>query len=61
MLCAIVDFTERVAPETWCRYLGVVLEGLRRDPDAPPLAGRALDDAELDAHGLLALALSRLG
>jgi AcrR family transcriptional regulator len=47
-LGAIVDFTEKVVPETWRRFLDIVLDGLRAHPGAPALRGRALADDELD-------------
>jgi AcrR family transcriptional regulator len=49
MLGATVDFTEQVAPETWRRFLDIVLEGLQPHADARPLGERALEDDELDA------------
>jgi AcrR family transcriptional regulator len=50
MLGAAVDFTEHVAPETWRRYLTLVLDGLRSDQHAPtPITQPALDDDGLDA------------
>jgi AcrR family transcriptional regulator len=49
MLGAVIDFTHDVAPETWRRMLGIVLDGLRPGRDAPtPLPARALDERELD-------------
>jgi AcrR family transcriptional regulator len=49
MLGASVDFTERVEPGSWRRFLGIVLDGLRPRSRAKPLAGRALTDDQLDA------------
>jgi AcrR family transcriptional regulator len=49
MLGAIVDFTEPVVPETWRRFLDIVLDGLRPRSGAPALKGRPLDDDELDS------------
>jgi AcrR family transcriptional regulator len=46
MLGASIDFTEHLAPETWRRYLEIVLEGLR--PQPRPLTQPALDDDELE-------------
>jgi AcrR family transcriptional regulator len=49
MLGAAVDFTEDVKPETWRRYLQLVLDGLRMDQHGPtPPAQSALDEDELD-------------
>jgi AcrR family transcriptional regulator len=44
MLVAVMDLTERVEPELWRRYLGILLDGLRPAREAPtPLAVPALD------------------
>ena len=49
MLGAAVDFTEDVKPETWRRYLQLVVDGLRVDQRAaPPLSQPAMSEDELD-------------
>ena len=35
MLATVMDFTGAVAPETWRRVLGIVLDGLRADGGGP--------------------------
>jgi hypothetical protein len=49
MLGAAVDFTEDVKPETWRRYLQLVVDGLRVDQRAAaPLSQPAMSEDELD-------------
>ena len=45
MLATVMDFTGAVAPETWRRVLGIVLDGLRADRAAgrPSCRPRPLD------------------
>ncbi len=48
MVGAVLDATRDVAPETWRRFLVLVLDGLRVAREQPtPLAGRELTDDEL--------------
>lgn len=47
MLCAVAEFGGDTAPMLWRRYLALVLPGFR--PDAPPLPGEALSEAEFRA------------
>ena len=50
MLDAVVDTTREIAPDTWRRMLGYVLDGLAVRRDAPtPLAAPALDVDQLEA------------
>ena len=42
MLNSIADFSRDVEPELYKRYLAIVLDGLRRRPDAEPLPVEAL-------------------
>ena len=50
MLGAAIDFTEDLAPETWRRYLQLILDGLRASPEGQePLTQPAIDDDTLDA------------
>ncbi|WP_307874159.1 helix-turn-helix domain-containing protein [Frankia sp. AgB1.8] len=48
MLTAVADFTRDVAPESWRRFLAIMLDGLRTSRDAPsPLPASALDPAQV--------------
>ena len=48
MLATVMDFTAEVAPETWRRMLGIVLDGLRADGGGPTeLSAPALDPDQL--------------
>jgi AcrR family transcriptional regulator len=48
MLGAIVDVTRDVAPETWRRMLGIIVDGLRAREVRTPLPAPALDSAQID-------------
>jgi AcrR family transcriptional regulator len=49
MLGAVVDQTRDVAPDTWRRFLAIVLDGLRSRREAPsPLPAGPLDARRLD-------------
>jgi AcrR family transcriptional regulator len=47
MIGQVIDFTHEVEPELWRRYLALLLDGLRTEGSALPLA--PLDPAQLDA------------
>jgi AcrR family transcriptional regulator len=50
MVGAVVDHGRDVKPELWRRYLGLVLRGMRAEPEhAAPLSVRALTAEELEA------------
>jgi AcrR family transcriptional regulator len=50
MLAAILDAARDVEPELWRRYLDIVIQGLRADPDPPaPLTTPPLDAAQVPA------------
>jgi AcrR family transcriptional regulator len=48
MLGAIVDVTRDVAPDTWRRMLGIIVDGLRAPGPHTPLPAPALDTAQID-------------
>jgi AcrR family transcriptional regulator len=55
MLTAVMEYTGDVAPESWRRYLAILLDGLRADAARSPLGEAALSDEQLDgamARGL---------
>lgn len=44
MLSVVIDVTSSVAPQTWERFLGIVIDGMRHRRDGPtPLAAGPLD------------------
>jgi AcrR family transcriptional regulator len=48
MLTSVADFTRDVAPDTWRRFLTIVLDGLRTDRAAPsPLSPPPLEPAQV--------------
>jgi AcrR family transcriptional regulator len=50
MLGPVIDLTHEVEPQLWRRYLALVLQGLRADPEPPvPFPVRALPVEQLDA------------
>ncbi|MEV8341273.1 TetR/AcrR family transcriptional regulator [Streptomyces niveus] len=48
MLYAAAQFTRGRQPEIWRRYLDVLLNGLRRRPDNPPLTTPSLSDETVE-------------
>ena len=55
MLSAVIDAGHEVSPNLWRRYLSIVLQGLRAQPEppellrTPPVSPAKTDDVLMDA------------